>query len=49
MELQDAKRTLCQIFSRVNGWLTPINSWNKGKLSEWADRKEYQVKEEDYA
>ena len=44
-------RQPCKIFSRVNGWYTSIDSWNKGKLSEWRDRKEYVVedKKEKYA
>jgi anaerobic ribonucleoside-triphosphate reductase len=37
------KRQECQVYSRVNGWYTPINNWNKGKQSEYADRKTYNV------
>ncbi len=45
LNMDNIKRTACQIFSRVNGWFTPINKWNKGKVSEWQDRKTYEVKE----
>jgi ribonucleoside-triphosphate reductase len=38
------KRQECQIYSRVNGWYTPTTRWNKGKQSEWRDRKEYKLK-----
>lgn len=43
MAPQEIKRQECQTFSRVNGWLTPISSWNAGKVSEWNDRKEYDI------
>lgn len=33
------KRTRCQIYSRVVGFLTPLSQWNKGKREEWRDRK----------
>ena len=28
---QGKKRTHCEIYSRVVGFLTPISQWNKGK------------------
>jgi anaerobic ribonucleoside-triphosphate reductase len=37
------KRQECQIYSRVNGWYTPTKCWNKGKQSEFVDRKTYEV------
>ena len=37
----EIKRTPCQIFSRVVGWITPTSNWNKGKAAEYPDRKEY--------
>lgn len=37
------ERTLTKVYSRVNGWLTSVDSWNKGKTAEWADRKPYKV------
>jgi anaerobic ribonucleoside-triphosphate reductase len=37
------KRQECQIYSRVNGWYTPTCRWNRGKRSEYADRKTYNV------
>jgi anaerobic ribonucleoside-triphosphate reductase len=41
---KETKRTVCQTFSRVNGWYTPITQWNKGKVAEWNDRVEYEPK-----
>ena len=38
------KRTECVIYSRVVGWFSSINSFNKGKRSEYKDRKEYKIK-----
>lgn len=32
------KRTRCEIYSRVVGYLRPINQWNDGKRSEFGDR-----------
>jgi len=33
-----AKRTRCEVYSRVVGYLRPVAQWNKGKKAEWADR-----------
>lgn len=35
------QRQECTIYSRVVGWLTPVKNWNKGKQSEFVDRKTY--------
>ncbi len=32
-------------YSRVTGYLTPVNSWNAGKLKEFNDRKRYALGE----
>jgi len=40
---QNQKRQKCEIYSRVSGYLRPVNSWNKGKQSEFYDRKEYKI------
>ena len=34
----------CDVYSRVVGFHTPINRWNKGKAEEWKDRKTFVVK-----
>ena len=36
-------RTPCEIFSRVVGYLRPIDTWNEGKVSEFHDRKMFKV------
>ena len=33
----------CDVYSRVVGFHTPINRWNKGKAAEWEDRKTFKV------
>ena len=33
-----AKRTKCEVYSRVVGYIRPIQSWNNGKQAEWDDR-----------
>jgi len=41
-ELEE-KRTECQIFSRVCGWLVPRHSMNPGKQAERKQMKTYSV------
>lgn len=33
----------CEVWSRVVGYFRPVTEWNKGKQSEYAERKEYTV------
>ncbi len=37
------ERTECIVYSRVVGWMTPTQNFNKGKVAEYNDRKEYKV------
>ena len=39
LEKEKDKRTLCEIFSRVMGYLRPVSQYNIGKKQEFADRK----------
>lgn len=32
-------RTKCEVYSRVVGYLRPVNQWNEGKQEEFCDRK----------
>ena len=41
------KRQICDIYSRVNGWLTPTKRWNRGKIQEWKERIVYKIKKKD--
>jgi ribonucleoside-triphosphate reductase len=35
------KRTKCEVYSRVVGWIVPVQQWNEGKKSEFVDRQTY--------
>jgi anaerobic ribonucleoside-triphosphate reductase len=41
MTSQRLERQKCEIYSRVVGYLSPVQRWNAGKQSEYKDRKEY--------
>jgi len=34
----------CEVYSRIVGYLTPIQNWNKGKKQEFKDRKVFKPK-----
>ncbi|MCK4348268.1 MAG: hypothetical protein KAW47_06605, partial [Thermoplasmatales archaeon] len=38
---EEGKTTACEVYSRVVGYLRPVNQWNKGKQQEFADRKTF--------
>jgi len=33
----------CEVYSRVVGYLRPVQAWNEGKQQEYADRKPFQI------
>ncbi len=35
----------CEVYSRVVGYLRPVNQWNKGKRSEYSERRTFAVRE----
>lgn len=37
-------RTKTEIYSRVVGYLRPVNQWNKGKRQEFQDRTNFKQK-----
>jgi len=39
--LANYKKT--EVYSRIVGYLRPINQWNKGKQEEYSQRKEYKI------
>jgi ribonucleoside-triphosphate reductase (formate) len=41
---KEGKKTECEIFSRIVGYLRPVSQWNDGKVQEYKNRKEYKVK-----
>jgi len=36
-------RTKCEVYSRIVGYLRPVQQWNEGKQEEWKDRKTFEV------
>ena len=48
-ELKEAQAnchgTKCEVYSRVVGYLRPVQGWNKGKKEEYAMRKVYDVEQ----
>jgi len=39
----EARRTPCEVFSRVCGYMRPVGNWNDAKQAEFKDRKTFQV------
>lgn len=39
MASKEMQRQKCEIYSRVVGYLSPVQRWNAGKKSEFGDRK----------
>lgn len=42
-QIRDARGTPCEVFSRVVGYMRPVQNWNKGKKEEFAMRKMFNV------
>jgi len=42
-EKEVVKRVKCEVYSRIVGFLRPLDSWNPGKLAEWEDRVDYKM------
>lgn len=39
----EVKRTPCEVYSRVNGYLRPIGQWNDAKTAEHDYRKNFNL------
>jgi ribonucleoside-triphosphate reductase (formate) len=37
-------KTKCEVYSRVVGYIRPVEQWNDGKREEFKDRKLFSVK-----
>lgn len=44
--MKNSERTKCEIYSRVVGYMRPVDQWNQGKKQEFKDRVEFDVSEE---
>ncbi len=38
---EKGNRTKCEVYSRVVGYLRPVDQWNEGKQSEFKERLEF--------
>ena len=38
------KRQACEVYSRVTGYLRPVQQWNDGKQAEFMNRKTFKVR-----
>ena len=41
------ERTRCEVYSRVVGYLRPINQWNYGKRQEFNDRQVFELQKKE--
>ena len=39
------QRQICEVYSRVVGYIRPIQQWNIGKKQEHKDRKFFKIKQ----
>lgn len=42
--IKNKGRTKTQVFSRIVGYLRPVDQWNEGKAAEFGDRKMFKAK-----
>jgi len=40
---QSELRVPCEVYSRIVGYLRPVQNWNKGKKQEWEERKTFSI------
>jgi anaerobic ribonucleoside-triphosphate reductase len=38
------KKVPCEVYSRVVGYLRPLQNWNKGKRQEFGERRTFRIK-----
>jgi len=43
MAPKETQRQPCEVYSRVVGYLRPVQNWNDGKKAEYFDRKVFKV------
>lgn len=42
-KMKDVHGPKCEVFSRVVGYMRPVQNWNKGKKEEFAMRKTFDI------
>jgi len=43
MSPRELKRQPCEVYSRVTGYLRPVEQWNDGKQAEYYHRKKFNI------
>jgi len=43
-KMEKKQRTRCEVYSRVVGYLRPVEQWNEGKREEFKDRVNFDKK-----
>jgi anaerobic ribonucleoside-triphosphate reductase len=41
--IQHIKRIPCEVYSRIVGYLRPVQAWNEGKQQEFLERETYDM------
>ena len=42
-KMSNLQRTKCEVFSRVVGYIRPVQQWNDGKVAEFNQRKTFEI------
>ena len=48
-EANEEVKVPCEVYSRIVGYLRPVQVWNDGKKAEFAERKTFKVPDSDNA
>ena len=43
MSEKTTKKVPCEVYSRIVGYLRPVQNWNKGKKQEFEERETYRL------
>jgi len=43
MSTPHGKKCEVEVFARVTGFFRPVQSWNRGKVEEFKDRKKFKI------
>lgn len=38
-KIKTETKIICEVYSRISGYMRPVNQWNKAKQQEFKDRK----------
>ncbi len=42
-DLPEEERTKCEVYSRIVGYLRPVEQWNEGKTEEFHNRETFET------